>query len=105
MNSRQIVNLIADADYIPVMYGVIECTVGATTALSYAWLEVIGYGITTEAELNILKASKLAGTKPDFSVLHGTKGTYTVVALSLVEEYVTPDTLLYGDKNIGCILM
>lgn len=101
---KQIVKLTSDTGYIPVMYAVISATVASTLATSYAWLEVIGYGIDLESEFNTLVATKEAGTKPDFSVLNGVKGAYSTVALSAISEYTAPAQLIYGDKNLGVLL-
>ena len=101
--SVQKVKLIADTGYIPVMYAVVGSTIGATLAGSYAWLETIGYGIDLEAELDVLKLNKSEGTVADFSVLNGTKGAYSIAALSAISEYSAPDSFIYMDKNLGTI--
>jgi len=102
MRTKAIVSLIADAgEYVPTMYEVVECTIGSTAATSYLWLEVIGYGITTVGELNVLKTAKQAGTVPNFSVLHGTKGAFSIATLAAVTKYDAVDSLVYGTKNIG----
>lgn len=101
--STQRVKLIADTGYIPVMYAVVGATIGSTLAASYAWLEAIGYGIDLEAELDVLKVNKEEGTVADFSVLNGTKGSYSVAALSTISEYTAPDSFIYMDKNLGTL--
>lgn len=100
--NKQIVCLTSEAgNYIPTMYSVIAATVGSTKDTTFLWLECIAYGIPTENDLNVLRLSKKQGTKPNFSSLTGLKGTYEVKKLTEVQEYISGDYLIYGEKNIG----
>ena len=48
MIEKEYVSLKSDTNFIPVKYAVMDVTVGADIASSYAWIKVVGYGIDTQ---------------------------------------------------------
>lgn len=101
MNTREIVMLSNDSNYIPVKYAVMEVTVGNTLAASYAWLKCISSGIATEADLATLKTSVESGDGAYPSLLVGTLGAYSVAALSTIKEYSAPTKYEGGRVLLG----
>jgi len=93
MNTSLTVKLNADAGYIPVMYRVVETTVGTTLAATYFVLEVARVGWDTAGHYDDWKATAgyadgnmyLAGRKTVGIV--GTLGTLTVAAANAVSIY------------------
>lgn len=102
MNTNLTVRLTADTNYIPVMYRVVEMTVGASAALTYCVLQVVRVGWDTENNFNNWKATAtwseqnermyLVGRNP--TGMQGTLGTLSVAALSTTQNYkvLTPST-------------
>lgn len=101
MNTREIVMLSNDTNYIPVKYAVMETTVGSTLAASYAWLKCISNGVATEADLVTIKESVDSGEGVDNALLKGTLGAYSVAALSAIKEYSTPRKYEGGRVLLG----
>lgn len=93
--------LSADANYIPVKYAVVEVTIGSTLANSYAWLKCVSNGVASVEDYDALLASYNASEVPDPSLLKGTIGAYSVVALSTVKEYSTPKNFSGGKLLLG----
>ena len=52
MNTNLTVRLIADTNYIPVMYRLVEMTPGSSAALTYCVLQVARVGWDTENNYN-----------------------------------------------------
>ena len=98
MNTSLTVRLTSDTNFIPVMYRVVETTVGATIAGTYFVLEVVRVGWDTGPHYNDWKATwdgvnqVLTGRKTVGMV--GALGTLTVAAASTVTAYKvqTPST-------------
>lgn len=102
MNTKLTVRLIADSNFIPVKYGVVEMNVGADTANTFCVLQVIRVGWNTETNYNNWKSTKTYDTASGTTTLvgrnptgmQGTLGALSVVALNLITEYdaKTPST-------------
>ncbi len=93
--------LSSDTNYIPVKYAVVEVTVGAALATSYAWLKCISGGVATESDFNALKESLDASTAPDYTKVLGTIGAYSIAALSTIKEYKSPKSFDAGNILLG----
>lgn len=95
MNIGLTVKLVADGNYIPVKYGVVEMTPAATAGATYCVLQVIRVGWDTENHYNDWKATSgyadgnmyLSGRNT--TGMQGTPGALSVVALSAIENYDT----------------
>jgi hypothetical protein len=93
MNTSLTVKLNADTNFIPVMYRVVETTVGATLAATFLVLEVVRVGWDTVGHYNDWKAKSgyadgnmyLTGRKTVGII--GTLGTLTVAAADTVSIY------------------
>jgi hypothetical protein len=101
MNTREVVMLNSDTNYIPVKYAVMEVSVGSTLAASYVWLKCISGGVALEADFDALKASLNAGSTPDYTKMLGTIGAYSVAALSTIKEYKSPASFSGGNLLLG----
>jgi hypothetical protein len=95
MNTSLTVKLNADANYIPVMYRVVETTVASTLATTYFLLEVVRVGWDTQEHYEAWIATKnydtasgvthLVGRNPTGMV--GILGTLSISAANLVSIY------------------
>ena len=102
MNTNLTVRLIADTNYIPVMYRLVEMTPGSSAALTYCVLQVARVGWDTENNYNNWKATSVwdSGTEMMYLTgrnatgMQGTLGALSVVALSAITNYkdLTPST-------------
>lgn len=101
MNTREIVMLNSDTNYIPIKYAVMEVSVGSTLAASYAWLKCISNGVALESDFLALKASLDASEVPDYTKALGTVGAYSVAALSTIKTYVAPKSFSGGNLLLG----
>lgn len=88
MNTKEVVKLAADNNYVPVKYFVMEQTVGNAVATTYLWLKVISYGIDTKENYDAYIIS--LDTRVDKSNFQGTLNEYSVVALTAVASYTSP---------------
>ena len=88
MNTKEVVKLTSDANYVPVKYFVMESIVGNAIATTFLWLKVISYGIDTQVNYDAYITS--LDSSVDKSNLQGTLNTYSVVALADVESYTSP---------------
>ena len=94
MNTKEYVRLSSDTNYIPIKYSVIEATIGAGDG--NLWLKCIAHGWDTkehyEAYLDSVKFDGSSGLQIDTTGIQGTLGSYTISAISSVQEYRTPAT-------------
>lgn len=97
MNTIEYVKLTADAsDYVAPKYAIIEATIGSTTAASFVWLKCVSYGFVNEADYTTYIAT-IDNAGPNKSLLKGTLGTYTVVAVSVIAPHSRPRNI----RDIG----
>jgi hypothetical protein len=104
MNTKEYVKLVADGNYIPVKYAVMEATVGANAAGTYLWLKASGYGFDTDVHYNAYLASieSNSGDVPPVTTgIQGTMDAYSIVALSAVAAYKSPKNHHTGPYMIG----
>lgn len=101
MNTREIVMLVADTNYVPVKYAVMEVTVGSSMANSYVWLKCISNGIAIEDDLSTLKEAVNSAKAPDLTLLKGVIGEYSTTTLDKIVEYPNSNSLRIGQLLIG----
>lgn len=95
MNTALTVKLTGDSNYIPVMYRVIEMTVGTDAASTYCALQVVRVGWDTEVNYNNWKSGRYYdestgmthATGRETTGMQGAMGDLSVAALSTIEPY------------------
>lgn len=95
MNTALTVKLTGDSNDIPVMYRVIEMSVGTDAASTHCVLQVVRVGWDTFANYNNWKSGRYYdedtemthATGRQVTGMQGTMGDLSVVALSAIEPY------------------
>ena len=92
MIEKEYVSLKSDTNFIPVKYAVMDVTVGADIASSYAWIKVVGYGIDTQQHFDDYVTAANEGNVTAVSIVDeygivGVLNEYVVVSLSNIQHY------------------